>query len=50
MKKLSIYILTLALALSSCTTKFLEVEPTTTIPEELSYATERDLTKALMAA
>ena len=40
----------LAFLLASCTTDFLEVEPTTIIPEENSYKTETDMTKALMAA
>ena len=39
-----------ALALTACSTDFLEVEPTTTVPEETSYASEADMTKALMAA
>ena len=40
----------LTAALCSCTTSFLEVEPTTIIPEEDSYKTETDISKALMAA
>ena len=40
----------LAFLLGSCTTDFLEVEPTTIIPEENSYKTESDISKALMAA
>ena len=40
----------LAFLLSSCTTAFLEVEPTTITPEENSYKTETDISKALMAA
>lgn len=39
-----------ALLLTACSTDFLEVEPTVTVPEETSYATESDITKALMAA
>ena len=35
---------------ASCTTGFLEVQPTVTVPEETSYQTESDITKALMAA
>ena len=34
----------------ACSTRFLEVDPTVTVPEETSYATEADMTKALMAA
>ena len=40
----------LAFLLGSCTTAFLEVEPTTITPEENSYKTETDISKALMAA
>ena len=40
----------LAFLLGSCTTKFLEVQPTTITPEENSYKTETDISKALMAA
>jgi len=43
-------LLSLLVVLSSCTTSFLEVEPTTIIPEEDSYKTEQDISKALMAA
>ena len=43
-------LLPLAFLLVSCTTAFLEVEPTTIIPEENSYQTEADISKALMAA
>lgn len=50
MKRTIYPILATALIISSCGTKFLEVTPTTTVPEETSYATERDMTKALMAA
>ena len=50
MKKIFYPLFAAALMLSACTTNFLEVEPTTTVPEETSYATEYDITKALMAA
>ena len=40
----------LAFLLGACTTDFLEVQPTTIIPEENSYKTETDISKALMAA
>lgn len=50
MKKIAISFISILLTITSCTTKFLEVEPTTTVPEETSYSTERDLIKALMAA
>jgi len=40
----------LAFLLAACTTEFLEVQPTTIIPEEKSYKTEIDISKALMAA
>lgn len=50
MKKVTVTIFAAALTLSACTTKFLEVDPTTTVPEETSYATEHDIVKALMAA
>lgn len=50
MKKTIYLLFAAALVFSACTTEFLEVEPTTTVPEETSYATERDITKALMAA
>ena len=43
-------ILPLLLLLGSCNTAFLEVEPTTITPEENSYKTEADISKALMAA
>lgn len=43
-------LLPLAILLGSCTTAFLEVEPTTIIPEENSYKTENDIAKALMSA
>ena len=43
-------LLPLALLLASCSTGFLEVEPTTIIPEEKSYKTENDIYKALMSA
>jgi len=49
MKKTLIMIAALA-AVTACSTDFLEVDPTVTVPEETSYATEADLTKALMAA
>ncbi|MCQ2140129.1 MAG: RagB/SusD family nutrient uptake outer membrane protein [Bacteroidales bacterium] len=50
MKKTVYTLFAAAMMLSACTTAFLEVEPTTTVPEETSYATEYDMTKALMAA
>lgn len=50
MKKIIYPILAAVFAVSACTTGFLEVEPTTTVPEETSYKTEYDITKALMAA
>lgn len=50
MKKIYYPLLTAVLCVSACTTNFLEVEPTTTVPEETSYKTEYDITKALMAA
>ena len=40
----------LAFLLGACTTEFLEVQPTTIIPEENSYKTETDISKALMSA
>ena len=43
-------LLSLLAVLGSCTTSFLEVEPTTIIPEEDSYKTESDISKALMSA
>ncbi len=43
-------LLPLALLAASCSTGFLEVEPTTIIPEENSYRTENDIYKALMSA
>lgn len=49
MKKIYFTIIA-AVALCACTTEFLEVQPTTTVPEETSYANEHDMTKALMAA
>ena len=49
MKKTFILIAAMAAA-TACSTNFLEVEPTVTVPEETSYATEADITKALMAA
>lgn len=48
--KVKYIFLSLVVALSSCTTAFLEVEPTTIIPEEDSYKTESDISKALMSA
>ena len=50
MKKIFYPLFAAAVMLSACTTNFLEVEPTTTVPEETSYTTEYDITKALMAA
>ena len=50
MKKILYPLFAAVLMFSACTTNFLEVEPTTTVPEETSYATEYDITKALMAA
>lgn len=50
MKRVSYFVLAAVFAFSACTTSFLEVKPTTTVPEETSYATEYDITKALMAA
>lgn len=50
MKKIVYTILAAVFAFSACTTNFLEVQPTTTVPEETSYSTERDIEKALMAA
>ena len=50
MKRVSYFVLAAVFAFSACTTSFLEVKPTTTVPEETSYATEDDITKALMAA
>ena len=50
MKKIVSAIIFSALILSSCSTDFLEVNPTTIIPEEESYKTENDIVKALMAA
>ena len=50
MKKIFYPLFAAVLCLSACTTGFLEVEPTTTVPEETSYKTEYDITKALMAA
>ena len=38
------------LSFTCCTTAFLEVEPTTTIPTDNFYRTEDDMTKALIAA
>lgn len=48
--KAKYYLLPLAFLLGSCTTDFLEVAPTTIIPEEDSYQTETDIYKALMSA
>ena len=48
--KATYILLPLAFLLVSCTTDFLEVEPTTITPEENSYKTEADISKALMAA
>ena len=50
MKKIAISLILAALILPACSTDFLEVEPTTIIPEEDSYKTENDIVKALMAA
>ena len=50
MKKIAISLIVAALVLPACSTDFLEVEPTTIIPEEDSYKTENDIVKALMAA
>lgn len=50
MKKIFYPLLAVVLTSTACTTNFLEVEPTTTVPEETSYASEHDITKALMAA
>jgi len=50
MKKTVYILLIAAVAAQACSTDFLEVEPTTTVPEETSYASESDITKALMAA
>ena len=50
MKKILYPLFAAVLMFSACTTNFLEVEPTTTVPEETSYASEHDITKALMAA
>ena len=50
MRKIAYSLKSAALILSSCSTDFLEVEPTTIIPEENSYKTENDMVKALMSA
>ena len=50
MKQIAISLIVAALVLPACSTDFLEVEPTTIIPEEDSYKTENDIVKALMAA
>ena len=50
MKKIFYPLFAAVLMISACTTNFLEVESTTTVPEETSYTSEYDITKALMAA
>ena len=50
MKKIFYPLFVAVLITSACTTGFLEVEPTTTVPEETSYSSEYDINKALMAA
>ncbi|MGM9764071.1 MAG: RagB/SusD family nutrient uptake outer membrane protein [Candidatus Cryptobacteroides sp.] len=50
MRRFKMTVLFAMLLATGCTTKFLEVQPTTTIPKENSYKTEADITKALMAA
>lgn len=49
MKNIFLFCL-LAMAISSCTSDFLEVNPTTTTPTEGFYNTEEKITKALMAS